>query len=73
MYYDDLLSRSKNMQIANIAHTPFWGTASIEIYLPAGFIFLCFARLLGPPCAPSMTNEANLIWQIDLCNVKELV
>jgi len=53
----------KEMQIADGALAPFWGTASVEIGLhlcTGDFLFLCFARLLDPPCAPSITNEANL-------------
>lgn len=51
-------------------HKPFWGTASVEtgLHLCTGdFPLLCFATLLDP-CAPSITNEANLFQQTDPCN-----
>ena len=63
----------KEMQIADGALAPFWGTASVEIGLhlcTGDFLFLCFARLPDPPCAPSITNEANLFWPTDPCNVQ---
>ena len=63
----------KGMQIADGALAPFWGTASVEIglhFCTGDFLFLCFARLPDPPCAPSITNEANLFWPTDPCNVQ---